>query len=114
MKPVLTREAILAAQDLRRERVEVPEWGGDVFVRTMTGTERDEFEEFLLKAKARGMRAELVARTLTDEAGVRLFQKAEDIELLGGKASAALDRLFTVAQRLNGFSQQDIEDLEGN
>ena len=40
----LNREAILAAEDLPRELVEVPEWGGAVYVRALTGAERDQFE----------------------------------------------------------------------
>ena len=33
---------------------------------------------------------------------------------LGDKSAAALDRCFAVAQRLNGFSSDDVEDLAGN
>ena len=39
------RESIIAANDLKRESVEVPEWGVTVYVRTMTGEERDQYEE---------------------------------------------------------------------
>ena len=45
---ILSKEAILAADDLPREIVSVPEWGGQVCVRTMTGTDRDAFETSLL------------------------------------------------------------------
>ena len=40
----LTRDAILQATDLTFEDVAVPEWGGVVRVRGLTGTERDAFE----------------------------------------------------------------------
>ena len=40
---ILSKDAILAADDLPRETVHVPEWGGDVYVRTMSGTDRDAF-----------------------------------------------------------------------
>ncbi len=33
---ILSKEAILSADDLPREIVSVPEWGGQVYVRTMT------------------------------------------------------------------------------
>lgn len=45
---VLTREAILSADDLPAETVDVPEWGGKVRIRTMTGSERDAFESSLI------------------------------------------------------------------
>ena len=41
---LLTRDKILSADDIRSERVKVPEWGGEVIVREMTGAERDEWE----------------------------------------------------------------------
>ena len=41
---ILTRDQILQANDLVTETVEVPEWGGSVFVKSLTGVERDQFE----------------------------------------------------------------------
>ena len=46
--PILNKAAILAAEDLKTETVAVPEWGGEVRVRTLTGTERDAFESGLV------------------------------------------------------------------
>ena len=43
--PELTKENIISADDLQRERVDVLEWKGHVFVKTMTGAERDSFEQ---------------------------------------------------------------------
>lgn len=104
MMNTLTKEAILAADDLPRERVVVPEWGGDVFVRTMTGTDRDAFETSLLGKDGRmeNVRARLVSLTLCNEAGTRIFDDSE-IVALGAKSARALDRVFSVAQRLNGI-----------
>ena len=121
MTTMLTRDAILAASDLPRELVEVPEWGGSVYVATMTGTERDAFEAAILDLKRRGaakvnlenVRAKLLVRVLVDEAGNRLFSDA-DAEVLGRKSAAALDRLWAVAQRLNAMTDRDVEDLRKN
>ena len=44
MGALLTKEQMLAADDIKSERVEVPEWGGDVMVRGLTGTQRDAWE----------------------------------------------------------------------
>ncbi len=41
------------ADDLPRETVSVPEWGGEVLVRTMSGTDRDAFEASLLEKDGR-------------------------------------------------------------
>jgi hypothetical protein len=48
-----------------------------------------------------------------DENGERLFQE-EDTFPLGGKSAAALDRIFTVAQRLNGLRDEDVQELAKN
>ena len=48
---LLSRDEILAASDLTKELVEVPEWGGSVYVRAMTGTERDSYEESVLEIR---------------------------------------------------------------
>lgn len=107
---ILTKEAILAADDLPRELVNVPEWGGDVFVRTMTGTDRDAFEASLIGKEGRmeNVRARLVSLTLCNEAGERMFDDAE-IATLGKKSARALDRVFSVAQRLNGIGTEQVE-----
>lgn len=115
---ILKREQILSADDLKRESVSVPEWGGEVLVRTMTGAERDAFEAAIGGGKARqvntaNIRARLVALTVVDEAGARLFADG-DMEALGRKSAAALDRCFSVAMRLNGLSAKDVEELEKN
>ena len=116
----LNRDAILGVEDLRRETVDVLEWGGCVCVRCMTGTERDAFESEAYAVRGKNVeinrenfRARLLVRTLVNEEGKRLFSD-QDLELLGGKSARALDRLFTVSMRLNGLSKEDVEDLTKN
>ncbi len=116
----LSREAILSADDLPRELVAVPEWGGDVYVKTLGGTERDAYEQSLIKGKGRkremsldDARAKLCAASICDENGTVLFTE-RDVGALGRKSSKALDRVFAVAQRLSGISDADVEELVGN
>jgi hypothetical protein len=120
------REAILSRDDLPVEVVSVPEWGMDVRVRALSGTERDAYEASCMKRlQARqgeepkvemtfeNMRAKLVVRSVVDEAGARVFTDA-DAATLGGKNAAALNRLFEVAQRLSGLRAEDFKELLGN
>jgi hypothetical protein len=114
----LSKDDILGADDLPKQEVSVPEWGGHVWVRTMTGTARDDFEAKMLGdgTKARNLeniRARMAALTVCDDTGERLFTDA-DIEALGGKSCAALDRILAVAQELNHFGDKDVEDLAKN
>jgi len=117
---LLSKDKILSAEDLPFEDVEVQEWGGTVRLRTMTGLERDAFEQsvIMFEGKTRKMnminiRAKLVAKTAVDESGNPLFAEG-DIEKLGKKSAKALDKLFGIAQKLNGIGQDDIEALAKN
>ena len=106
----LTKDQILESSDLKNEAVDVPEWGGTVYVRTMTGADRDQFEASMVsigvdgtrKADMTNLRAKLIALTIVDEAGNRLFD-ANDVDRLGLKSASAIERVFAAAQGLNGL-----------
>jgi hypothetical protein len=114
---LLSKEDILGADDIVVEKVEVSEWGGHIFVKGMTGTQRDAFEASInqQRGKSRSMnmqniRARLAAQTICDDAGVRVFNNKE-VKALGEKSAAALDRVFSVAMRLSGITDEDVEEL---
>lgn len=112
----LTRDEILKADDIKTEKVEVPEWGGDVFIRTMSGAERDDFEGSLIRGKKTNLaniRAKLCALVVVDAEGKKLFSE-KDVSALGRKSAKALDRVFTATQKLNGISPEDVEDMVKN
>jgi len=113
----LTRESILGAEDLPREKVAAPEWGGEVWVRTLTATERDAFEASVNPGKGAknlaNFRARLAVLCVVDERGERLF-KDEDAAALGAKSGTALDRITDVALRLSGLSEAGQKEAEGN
>jgi hypothetical protein len=109
---ILNRESILQrAPVLPRELVAVPEWGGDVWVRTLSASERDQLEMEWEKSKRIHFRARLVYYCACDEQGADLF-KQEDIAILGAHSTAAITRVCDVAFRLNKFTREDIEELE--
>ena len=115
-KSPLSREQILAVMDLKIEAVHVPEWDGTVYVRNMTSKQRDAFERSRFKMVgdkvemiSENTRASLLAASLCDEQGNPLFSM-QDVEALGNKNGAVMDRLFDVAQRLSGLRTQEVED----
>ncbi len=114
---LLTKDQILAQDDLKSEIVSVPEWGGEVKVCTMSGFARDRFEAGITGKNGgtnmSNIRAKLAAATITDEAGKLLFDEA-DIIKLGNKSCAALDRVFEAAQRINLISNSDVDTLAKN
>lgn len=112
---LLTKEQIIASEDLKYEDVEVPEWGGSVRVTAMSGTARDAFDDTLVKVVGEKVeqdlgnyRAKVCAACIVGEDGNRMFS-AKEVAVLGRKSSAALGRVFDVADRLNGLSARSVE-----
>lgn len=109
---VLTRDAVLTAQDLPLEKVDVPEWGGSVYVRGMSGVDRDSFEQSLMvggEFSSVNVRAKIVVRTACDENGQRIFTDA-DADAVGARNAAALTRIYEAGQRLSGMGAGALED----
>lgn len=96
----LKRDDILRAEDSGLREVPVPEWGSTVWIRTLTGRERDRWELDLEAAGKDNARASLCALVICDEKGKSLFT-AQDAAALGQKNAAALDRIFEAARELN-------------
>lgn len=117
---ILSKDDILGADDNKVEPVEVPEWGGVVLIRTISGKERDHFESSCFVGRGRdrrenfaNLRARLVRLCAVNEKGEMLFND-DDVKKLGTKSAAALDRVFAKAQKLNGLTNDDVEELTKN
>jgi hypothetical protein len=113
----LTRDAIAEADDVEYDVVPCPEWGGDVRLRSIRGTQRDAYEESLIqerggsrKMNLRNARAKLIVLCAVDEGG-RLLFTADDLNMLGRKNAKPLDRLFDACRQLVGLSEDDVEKL---
>ena len=114
---LLSKSAILSVSDLKHEDVNVPQWGGSVRVRVMTGLERDEFRATIAKdgesLPVGKFSAALLAATCIDEEGNRLFTM-EDVEALQAKSAASLDGPANVSMRLNGLGGKAVEEAAKN
>lgn len=116
----LNREMILNADDMEYETVDVPKWGGEITLKTLTGTVRDKFEASMIATSKSGQQTQnldnLRARLIVlcaidrDDNDLPIFTH-EDIKPLGKKSAAALDLVFSAAQELNGFTKADVEAL---
>lgn len=107
----LSKDAILAAKDTKLSgEISVPEWGGSVYVKTLTGTERDAFEDAYAQNKMKAFRCRFLVLTLCDDAGHRLFEDG-DVDSLGKKSSVVINRLFEEAWKFNAFTSEAVESL---
>lgn len=114
----LSKDEILGAKDDDYEDVDVPEWGGKVRLRCISGSERDRYESSLAKMQKGKLvpdmvnaRAKLVAMSVVDEMGNRMFSDTE-VLALGAKSARALDRVYEVAARLSGIDEGDMERVK--
>src|SRR4051812_49325412 len=115
---LLGRNAILEADDLKTEDVPVPEWGGEVRVRMLTGEERDAYEASMVEMKKDGsaksnrenVRARLLILCIVNEQGEQMFNRA-DIKLLGRKSAKALERVINKVNELNGITDEELDSL---
>jgi hypothetical protein len=122
----LKRGEIFEARDLPREFVATPEWAnGDpaagVWVQAFNGATRARFARHvrsLAEAQEKDAaiplaRERLIAFACVDEAGEPLFTE-EDIPALAKRSDAVLERVATVAQRLNTIGHKAEEEARKN
>ena len=100
------------ASSLPRERVHIPEWGCDVWVRAMTAGEADRFGNTADADMRRGKAsAQIVVLCLVDENGARMFTD-DDIDEVAGWAFPATDRIVKASLRLTGLSDEGVADAQ--
>lgn len=111
-------EAAKRATIRKAAAVLVPEWNNaSVYVRMMNGRERATFDRETIRRKRKerdrvNVRERLVIETAEDSEGRRIFS-ATDEDMLSEQGVAAVDRIFKVAAKLNGYLD-DEDDASGN
>ena len=111
---LLTRDSVLKAQDVATKDVAVPEWGGDIRVRSMTVAERAEFVRRSGSSEERdAIGAWLVATLSVDAGGAQLF-KPEDVAALVQRNFRALDRVMATIFELNALDAKKVEEAAKN
>lgn len=107
---------ILSVNDRKPIPADVPEWGDGIYLRPMSGNERDEFEVWRDEnaEDLTGFRAKVVAYCLCDADGQSLGFTPAEVVRLGEKNGGILDHLCTRALSLSRYTQKDIKELEGN
>jgi len=107
------KDEILAADQAQTLKVHVPEWGCDVFIRTMTLGDLQTWELSCLRAKGEGVddfRTRYLSMCLVNEEGKPIFT-SDQLKQVSGKIGA---RLFKLAQRHNDLDDKEIEDIGKN
>jgi hypothetical protein len=100
----MDRESMLAVRP-KTEPLDVPEWGGTVYVRQLNGAELVAWSEASTDAPTAEKGTGLLVRCLVDAAGVRLF-KEEDAAALVELPGGLVNRLCGVANDVNGLTEK--------
>lgn len=115
MERFLSLPEILSAEDLPRETVPVPEWGGNVMIARLTGQEASDMYAALKRSDGseRTFAATVVAFSLCDADGKRLPGNPSIVaDQLAAKSYAGLKRVFLRARKLSCLG--DDESAEKN
>lgn len=110
------KQQILSAQNLRREAVEVPEWGVTVTVQEPDAEALEWFYYVAAKDSAASaeervtFRTRIVARCLLDEDGNKMFTP-EELLKCGGQA---VMRVYRAVEKLSVVNVEAQEELEKN
>lgn len=113
------KSKILDSFDCVVQEVFVPEWDVTVFVRSMSGKDKDAFDESITEMSPDGtkkmnlenFRAKLLVKSLcTDQTGKELIFSEEDIPAVSAKNADVLVRLYGISAKLNGMVlEEEIE-----
>tara|TARA_Y100000593_G_C4310742_1_gene338218 strand:+ start:2647 stop:3000 length:354 start_codon:yes stop_codon:yes gene_type:complete len=115
----LNKDQILKAIDAKTIEVDVPEWGGTILLRGMTGKARNDYEHWAAQQTQqevpdyRGIRERLIISCAVDDAGNALFD-SDDLAALSQKSSEVIDRLHAKCQEICGMTSESVEDAEKN
>ncbi|MGH7206836.1 MAG: hypothetical protein ACREI2_11575 [Nitrospiraceae bacterium] len=103
----LSREQILASRkDRKPVRLEVPEWGGEVYVRVLSAADQMAISEGLPPSK---VPIRILLHCLVDEGGERIFADGDQDELAREDFPIIL-RVFSFVAKLNGLSTKELDE----
>lgn len=110
---MLTRNSILKANDIKTKKVTVKQWGGDVYIKTLSVGEAESISSMINSgAMSDGsVMALWVAFSVCDEKGTLLFTES-DIPEIRKKAKGPVETLFKEIASLNNLV--DVEEAAKN
>lgn len=112
---ILSRDQIINAKDFDLQKIEVPKWGGEVYIRPLSARIMDRLEVINLdRAAYKGSpRALILSGSLCDENGKLLFSE-DDTKALAEKNSDVVDPIIDKIVKLNSLSDEDIQERAKN
>jgi hypothetical protein len=121
--PDLTNPAqLLGNVTLKRERVEVPEWGVAVWVWELTGEQLDAYRSSMWTqrggklrmdlTKMRANTARLLVHACRTADGSPIFDETTGPDRILQMGAAGIERLAAAARRMSGLDEDDEDDAD--
>jgi len=114
----LDLSGIRAANDLPVTAMDIPEWGGKIFLRPMSNGQADLFSKVASEGAAGEnpghAMAVTVALMMCKESGKPMFPNVDEgVKLLGEKSSQVVQRIFSKAMEIAGNTEPTAEAGKG-
>lgn len=108
------RDRILAADDIGRELITVPQWGTEIEVRTMSAGQRSRMIAASSTATGeidldRLYPMLIIATAFDPETGAQVFDE-NDMALLQEKSASAIEFVAQHAMRMSGMSAKAVDE----
>ena len=120
---ILNREQILAQKNFGIKEIEVPELGGNVYIRKWSGKDRAKFLQASISVDGGSVDVKYekifdnmslaVALSLCDETGARMFND-DEVELINELNSDAIQSIYQSALELNSLIQKSLQEAAKN
>jgi hypothetical protein len=104
---------VMELQDHSRDTVDIPEWETTLNIRSVTGTQRAEIEDFWSrKPPPREIRIVILSRTVVGEDWNTPWASAEQWSaLMDEKNAKPIERAMAKALDVCAFGEEDVEEL---
>lgn len=119
-KPLIGR-AILQQRVLKTERVDVPEWDGEILLRALSASETAEFAKFGQSQDAATdpsaslrLAAWVIVHSWVDEAGAPVLTVDDIPTLLDSNSTDVINNLGKRAMQISGLAPDALEDAKKN
>jgi len=104
--PTLTLDQILKVNDLKRETIEVPAWGGSVEIRELTAAEKLRIGAKVAGKDQAAMGADEVADLMIEAAAYGLGASRDQIAAVGSKSYEAIELVANKVLELSGMEKK--------
>lgn len=106
----LSRDQFLAINDQDLFEFKSPKLPDSVFIRVMSGEDRERFERIVTEKNSKNVRASFLAMVICDSQGNLLFT-AKDVDALNKKSAKLLSEIYEAAVKHNYLSGDGIKEL---